>query len=137
MKTLSLTLMVAPAYTARRLLFALGLTLLFATALSLVEGRIPPSECPEGDFECTAGGDLGWLLPGATALSLTAAFILHLGIEKGVTSPLLKMFPAEDEAAQRQAFNDEMRDAQDEENLSDAWAGLEAGLLSSGTSEEE
>lgn len=129
--------MEAPAHVARRLLFALALALLFATSLSLIDGRLPPSECEDEQFECTSGGDIGWLLPISTALIFTLATLLHLGVERGVDSPLLRLFPADGESAQRDAIVAEMRESRDEDELSDAWAGLEAGLLSAKTSEEE
>ena len=129
--------MEAPARAARRLLFGLGIALLLATAFALIDGRLPPSECPEDTYNCTASNDMGWLLPVATVVTLLAGYILHLGIEKGVNSPLLKMFPAAGLSAQRDALLSDVSDSQDEDALSDAWADLEQGLLSSKEKEEE
>ena len=129
--------MEAPASAARRLLFGLGIALLLATAFALIDGRLPPSECPEDTYNCTASNDMGWLLPVATVVTLLAGYILHLGIEKGVNSPLLKMFPAVGPSAQRDALLSDVSDSQDEDSLSDAWADLEQGLLSSKEKEEE
>ena len=129
--------MEAPARAARRLLFGLGIALLLATAFALIDGRLPPSECPEDTYNCTASNDMGWLLPVATVVTLLAGYILHLGIEKGVNSPLLKMFPAVGPSAQRDALLSDVSDSQDEDSLSDAWADLEQGLLSSKEKEEE
>jgi len=129
--------MEAPARAARRLLFGLGIALLLATAFALIDGRLPPSECPEDTYNCTASNDMGWLLPVATVVTLLAGYILHLGIEKGVNSPLLKMFPAVGPSAQRDALLSDVSDSQDEGSLSDAWADLEQGLLSSKEKEEE
>ena len=129
--------MEAPARAARRLLFGLGIALLLATAFALIDGRLPPSECPEDTYNCTASNDMGWLLPVATVVTLLAGYILHLGIEKGVNSPLLKMFPAVGLSAQRDALLSDVSDSQDEDALSDAWADLEQGLLSSKEKEEE
>ena len=129
--------MEAPASAARRLLFGLGIALLLATAFALIDGRLPPSECPEDTYNCTASNDMGWLLPVATVVTLLAGYVLHLGIEKGVNSPLLKMFPAVGPSAQRDALLSDVSDSQDEDSLSDAWADLEQGLLSSKEKEEE
>ncbi|MDP6742850.1 MAG: hypothetical protein QF807_05865 [Candidatus Thalassarchaeaceae archaeon] len=129
--------MEAPARAARRLLFGLGIALLLATAFALIDGRLPPSECPEDTYNCTASNDMGWLLPAATVVTLLAGYILHLGIEKGVNSPLLKLFPSSGSSAQREALLSDVSDSQDEDSLSDAWADLEQGLLSSKEKEEE
>ncbi|DAC50332.1 MAG TPA: hypothetical protein HA340_03805 [Candidatus Thalassarchaeaceae archaeon] len=129
--------MEAPARAARRLLFGLGIALLLATAFALIDGRLPPSECPEDTYNCTASNDMGWLLPAATVVTLLAGYILHLGIEKGVNSPLLKLFPSGGSSAQREALLSDISDSQDEDSLSDAWADLEQGLLSSKEKEEE
>ena len=64
-------------------------------------------------------------------------FILHLGIERGLNSPLLKLFPTTDSFTQRENISIDVLDSQDEESLSDAWADLEQGLLSSKDKEEE
>jgi hypothetical protein len=53
--------MEAPAHTARRLLFGLGLALLLATAFALIDGRLPPSVCAENAIECTASNDISGL----------------------------------------------------------------------------
>jgi hypothetical protein len=129
--------MEAPAHTARRLLFGLGLALLLATAFALIDGRLPPSVCAENAIECTAGNDISWLVPAFTAVTLLAGFIIHLGITRGVKSPLLHLFPIEGTSAQRERMINELSDSQDEDDLSGAWANLEQGLLSSKIEEEE
>ena len=127
----------APAHTARRLLFGLTLALLLATAFALVDGRLPPSECLDDEYNCTASNSMGWLIPVATMTTFLAGYILHIGIEKGVNSPLLKMFPATDSSTQRKILSMDISDSQDEASLSDAWADLEQGLLSPKDKEEE
>ncbi len=129
--------MEAPAHTARRLLFGLGLALLLATAFALIDGRLPPSVCAENAIECTASTDISWLVPAFTVVTLLAGFIIHLGITKGVKSPLLHMFPIEGPSAQREHMINELSESQDEDDLSGAWANLEQGLLSSKIEEEE
>ena len=129
--------MEAPARTARRLLFGLSFVLLLATAFALIDGRLPPSECLEGEYNCTSSNGMGWLIPGATIITLLSGFILHLGIERGLNSPLLKLFPTTDSFTQRENISIDVLDSQDEESLSDAWADLEQGLLSSKDKEEE
>ncbi len=129
--------MEAPARTARRLLFGFGIALLLATSFALIDGRLPPSECPEDTYNCTASNEFGWFLPAATILTLFSGYLLHLGIEKGFNSPLLKMFPVADSSTQRESISMDISDSQDESHLSDAWADLEQGLLSSKENEEE
>ena len=128
--------MEAPAYTARRLLFGLGLALLMATAFALIDGRLPPAVCAENAIECTAGTDISWLVPAFTAITLFSGLIIHLGITKGLKSPLLHLFPIEGSSAQRERMVSELSDSQDEDDLSGAWANLEQGLLSSKVEEE-
>ena len=128
--------MEAPAYTARRLLFGLGLALLMATAFALIDGRLPPAVCAENATECTAGTDISWLVPAFTAITLFAGLIIHLGITKGLKSPLLHLFPVEGSSAQRERMVSELSESQDEDDLSGAWANLEQGLLSSKVEEE-
>ena len=127
----------APAHAARRLFFGLGFALLLATAFALIDGRLPPAECLEDEYNCTSSNEMGWLIPVATIFTLLSGYILHIGIEKGVNSPLLKMFPATDSSTQREIISMDILDSQDESSLSDAWADLEQGLLSSKEGEEE
>ena len=129
--------MEAPAHTARRLLFGLGLALLMATAFALIDGRLPPAVCAENAIECTASNDISWLVPASTVVTLLAGFIIHLGITKGVKSPLLHLFPIEGPSAQRERMVSDLSESQDEDDLSGAWANLEQGLLSSKVEEEE
>ena len=136
-QALFVVIMEAPARAARRLFFGLGIALLLATAFALIDGRLPPSDCPEDMYNCTASNDMGWLLPAVTIFTLLIGYILHLGIEKGLNSPLLKLFPAVDSSSQREDFTMDVSDSQDEGYLSDAWADLEQGLLSSKEKEEE
>ena len=67
--------METPARAAERLFFGLGFALLLATAFALIDGRLPPDECPEPDESliddpCTASSPIGWLVPGGAALAL-------------------------------------------------------------------
>lgn len=129
--------MEAPALTARRLFFGLGLALLLATAFALIDGRLPPGQCAENVYECTSSTEIAWLLPAATVLSLLAGLSLHLSIEKGSNSPLLAFFPNQDQSTQREKMTSDISESQDEDDLSGAWANLEEGLLTSKNDEEE
>ena len=86
-------IMEAPARTARRLLFGFGIALLLATAFALIDGRLPPSECPEETYNCTASNEFGWFLPAATILTLFSGYLLHLGIEKGFNFSIIENVP--------------------------------------------
>lgn len=125
--------MASPALTARRLLLGLGFALLLATAFALVDGRLPPAECPEDPLaNCTSSDSTGWLIPGAAVICLLAGFSLSSS-----NSPLASLFPSGDAASQEEALTQEVSEEMDEEDLSDAWANLEQGLLKSKVSEEE
>nr|AIE98727.1 hypothetical protein [uncultured marine group II/III euryarchaeote KM3_07_G11]AIF06443.1 hypothetical protein [uncultured marine group II/III euryarchaeote KM3_192_C12] len=122
-----------PAVTARRLLLGLGFALLLATAFALIDGRLPPADCPDDPLSnCTSTGTIGWLIPGAAIASLLAGFTLS-----NSNSPLSTLFPSQDVAVQEAALTEEVAEELDEEDLSDAWANLEKGLLESKVSEEE
>jgi hypothetical protein len=122
-----------PAVTARRLLLGLGFALLLATAFALIDGRLPPAECPDDPLSnCTSSGSIGWLIPGAAIAFLLAGFTIS-----NSNSPLSTMFPSQNVAVQEVALTQEVAEELDEEDLSDAWANLEKGLLESKVSEEE
>jgi hypothetical protein len=122
-----------PAATARRLLLGLGFALLLATAFALIDGRLPPAECPDDPLSnCTSSGSTGWLIPGAALVCLLAGFSLL-----NSNSPLSSLFPSIDEEVQEADLTQEVSEERDEEDLSDAWAHLEKGLLESRVSEEE
>ena len=125
--------MVPPAVTARRLLFGLGFALLLATAFALIDGRLPPEDCPDDPLaSCTSSSEIGWLVPGAAAVCLLLA--VTMGSDN---SPLSSLFPVGDAEIQREALGQDVADEQDEDMLSDAWANLEKGLLETKVGEEE
>lgn len=123
--------MEAPARTARRLFFGIGVALLLATSFALIDGRLPPAECEMNEYNCTSTNELGWMVPLLSGITLFFGLMLHLGIEKGVKSPLLALFPVENSKEQRELISMDLSDSQDEDSLSNAWAELEQGLLSS------
>ncbi len=126
----------ASAVAARRLFAGLTIALLLATAFGLIDGRLPPSECAEDAYECTAGNELGWLIPAGAMLSGLAALLLHLAITKGTNSPIVSLFPVETKEMLISRTNEELSDFQDEDELSGAWADLERRVLSKSTEEE-
>jgi hypothetical protein len=133
--------MQAPARIASRVLLGLGLALLLATAFSLQDGRLPPTEClDEDEFAadpCISSGDSGWLLPGGAFACLLLAGMLRLQYTRGVRTPLSSLFPSVDEEQLRELMFTDDVDAGDEDRLGDAWADLERGLLEQRVGEEE
>ena len=134
--------MQTPARAAERLFLGRGLALLLATAFALIDGRLPPDECPEPDASlpddpCTASSHLGWLVPAGAALGLGLGFVYRTARKSGTTPPFSKYFPNESESQISERLAAEHSDAHDTDRLSGAWANMEVKMLEQTHNEEE
>ena len=134
--------METPARAAERLFLGLGFTLLLATAFALIDGRLPPDDCPEPDESliddpCTASSPIGWLVPGGAALALGLGFVYRTARQSGTSPPFAKYFPHESESEISERLSSEHADAHDTDRLSGAWANMETKMLESTHGEEE
>ncbi len=133
--------METPARAAERLFIGLGLALLLATAFALIDGRLPPEECPEttllNEDPCTASSPIGWLIPGGAAISLGLGIVYRLARQSGSDAPFSRYFPSESESAIAERVSKDHSDAHDTDRLSGAWANMEAKMLETTHGEEE
>ena len=134
--------MQTPARAAERLLLGLGFALLLATAFALIDGRLPPDECPEPDASliddpCTASSPIGWLIPAGAALGLGLGFVYRTARKSGTSPPFGKYFPNESESQISERLSAEHSDAHDTDRISGAWANMEVKMLESSHGEEE
>ena len=135
--------METPARAAERLCFGLGIALLLATAFSLIDGRLPPADCPEaddispGDEPCTSASKSGWLVPGGAAGALLLGLLMRSSRKQGSGSVMGGLLSNEGESEIASRLAEEHVDADDEDRLSGAWADLEVKMLESTQSEEE
>ena len=130
------------AQAAERLFFALGITLLLATAFALIDGRLPPDDCPESDDSlmsepCTASSLIGWLVPGGSAIALGLGFVFRTARQTGSAAPFGKYFPNESHSQISERLSEEHADAHDTDRLSGAWANMETKMLETAHGEEE
>jgi len=135
-------MMQTPARAAERLFFGLGFALLLATAFALIDGRLPPDDCPEPDFSqldepCTASSPIGWLVPGGAAIGLGLGFVYRRARLSGSPPPFSQYFPNESESEVSERVSEDHSDAHDTDRLSGAWADMETKMLESTHGEEE
>jgi len=132
--------METPARAAERLMLGLGLALLMATGFALVDGRLPPADCPEEALQCTASGPEGWVLVGLTVIFLGSSLLMRLARTQGTPSPFSAIFGDVDEGRLEAKIEAEMSlesEAADEDaRLNARWATLEAKVLSANVGEE-
>ncbi|MEE3083548.1 MAG: hypothetical protein VX320_05650 [Candidatus Thermoplasmatota archaeon] len=131
--------MSTPARSAENLSLGLGIVLLLATAFALIDGRLPPADCPEEDTQeiCTSSSDFGWFVVGGAALFLSIGLMMRMSRTSGSGSLFPNLYPDEDENAIADKVADEFDDAHDTDRLAGAWANLESKMLESSHSEEE
>ena len=134
--------MQTPARAAERLFFGLGFALLLATAFALIDGRLPPDNCPEPDLPqhdepCTASSFIGWLVPGGAAIGLGLGFVYRTARQSGASPPFSQYFPNESESDIVERVSEDHSDAHDTDRLSGAWADMETKMLESTHGEEE
>ncbi len=131
--------MTTPARAAEHLFLALGIVLLLATAFALIDGRLPPADCPEEDTEeiCTSSSDIGWFVVGGAALFLSVGLMMRMSRTSGSGALFGNFFPDEDENLIAVRVAEEFEDVHDTDRLTGAWANLETKMLESNHSEEE
>ena len=130
------------AQAAERLFFALGIALLLATAFALIDGRLPPDDCPESQDSqiadpCTASSPIGWLVPVGAALGIGMGFVFRTARQTGTNPPFGRYFPNESQSQISERLSEEHADANDTDRLSGAWANMEAKMLETTHGEEE
>ena len=131
----------SPSQSAENLIIGLGIVLLLATAFALIDGRLPPAECPSStsdlDDACTSSSVIGWLIPGTAVLCLTLGISSRMAHNSGKTSFLDRFFTNESESEMAKRVSEDYDDEHDTDRLSGAWANMEAKMLESNHSEEE
>ena len=131
----------SPSQSAENLIIGLGIVLLLATAFALIDGRLPPAECPPStsdlDDACTSSSVIGWLIPGTAVLCLTLGISSRMAHNSGKASLLDRFFTNESESEIAKRVREDFEDEHDTERLSGAWANMEAKMLESNHSEEE
>jgi hypothetical protein len=130
-----------PSKSAENLFIGLGLVLLLATAFALIDGRLPPAECPASpsaiDDACTSSSIIGWAIPGAAVISLFLGVSSRIAHNSGKTSLLDQFFTNESESEIAKRVGEDYDDEHDIDRLSGAWANMEAKMLESNHGEEE
>lgn len=110
----------SPARIAFQLLVATGFGLLLATAFAIEAGTL------------SASVSLGWLIPLMSLISFSCALAVAGGI-----SPFDSFFPHETTSQMQDRVEDEFNVDLKDGEVSDAWAKLEAEVLSDMMSESE
>ena len=133
--------METPGLAAERLFLGLGIALLLITAFALIDGRLPPADCPEVETlnapACTSSDVSGWLVPGAAALALALGLLMRMSRTSGDGSLFPRLFPSESQAEIAERLSEDHGDADDADRLSGDWAKMEVKMLESGHAEEE
>ena len=131
----------SPSQSAENLIIGLGIVLLLATAFALIDGRLPPAECPPSTSDlydaCTSSSVIGWLIPGTAVLCLTLGISSRMAHNSGKASLLDRFFTNESEFEIAKRVSEDYDDEHDTDRLSGAWANMEAKMLESNHSEEE
>ena len=130
-----------PSKSAENLFIGLGIVLLLVTAFALIDGRLPPADCPTStaitDEPCTSSSVIGWVIPGAAIISLFLGISSRMAHEAGKPSLLDHYFTNESESAISSRVSEDYQDEHDTDRLSGAWANMEAKMLESSHGEEE
>lgn len=130
-----------PSKSAENLFIGLGIVLLLVTAFALIDGRLPPADCPTStsitDEPCTSSSVIGWAIPGAAIISLFLGISSRMAHEAGKRSLLDRYFTNESESDISSRVSEDYQDEHDTDRLSGAWANMEAKMLESSHSEEE
>ena len=131
----------SPSQSAENLFIGLGIVLLLATAFALIDGRLPPAECPETTSAlaeaCTSSSILGWTITGAAVICLIVGISSRMAHASGKNSLLDRFFSNESESEVAKRVSEDFEDEHDTERLSGAWANMEAKMLESNQAEEE
>ena len=127
--------------SAQNLFIGLGIALLLATAFALIDGRLPPADCPESTQSlgepCVASSELGWLIPGAALICLGIGLTARMARKSGNPTILDRFFSNESESETTQRLSEEFEDAHDDHRLSGAWANMEVKMLETAHGDEE
>ena len=130
-----------PSKSAENLFIGLGIVLLLVTAFALIDGRLPPADCPTStsitDEPCTSSSVIGWLIAGGAVVSLFLGISSRMAHEAGKRSLLDHYFTNESESDISSRVSEDYQDEHDTDRLSGAWANMEAKMLESSHSEEE
>ena len=130
-----------PSKSAENLFIGLGIVLLLVTAFALIDGRLPPADCPTStaitDDPCTSSSVIGWVIPGAAIISLFLGISSRMAHEAGKRSLLDHYFTNESESDISSRVSEDYQDEHDINRLSGAWANMEAKMLESSHGEEE
>ena len=130
-----------PSKSAENLFIGLGIVLLLVTAFALIDGRLPPADCPTSteitDDPCTSSSVIGWVIPGAAIISLFLGISSRMAHEAGKRSLLDHYFTNESESDISSRVSEDYQDEHDTDRLSGAWANMEAKMLESSHGEEE
>ncbi len=133
--------MTTPAKAGERIILGVGIVLLLATAFALIDGRLPPAECPDAGEsaaaeDCTSSGESGWLIPTAAAICFAVVLVSRTARNSG--SELFgRILPDETDSEMQNRMRSDNVDKHDDERLSGAWASMETKMLSSKHDEEE
>lgn len=130
-------IMSTPSESAQNLLLALGVALLLASAFALIDGRLPPADCLEGETACVSSSELGWLIPGTAFICLTLGLSAKIARRAGKKTILDRFFSHESESDLNKRMSEDFSDAHDTDRLSGAWANMEVKMLESTHGEEE
>ena len=119
----------------------MGIVLLLVTAFALIDGRLPPADCPTStaitDETCTSSSVIGWLIPGGAVVSLFLGISSRMAHDAGKRSLLDHYFTNESESDISSRVSEDYQDEHDTDRLSGAWANMEAKMLESSHGEEE
>ena len=130
-----------PSKSAENLFIGLGIVLLLVTAFALIDGRLPPADCPTStaitDETCTSSSVIGWVIPGAAVVSLLLGISSRMAHDAGKRSLLDHYFTNESESDISSRVSEDYQDEHDTDRLSGAWANMEAKMLESSHGEEE
>ena len=130
-----------PSKSAENLFIGLGIVLLLVTAFALIDGRLPPADCPTStaitDDPCTSSSVIGWVIPGAAIISLFLGISSRIAHEAGKPSLLDHYFTNESESDISSRVSEDYQDEHDTDRLSGAWANMEDKMLESSHGEEE
>ena len=127
--------------SAQNLFIGLGIALLLASAFALIDGRLPPADCPESTSPqaepCVASSELAWLIPGGALICLGIGLTARTARKSGKPTILDRFFSNESESDMAERLSEEFADAHDTARLSGAWANMEVKMLETNHSEEE
>ena len=127
--------------SAQNLFIGLGIALLLASAFALIDGRLPPADCPESTSSqaepCVASSELSWLIPGGALICLGIGLTARTARKSGKPTILDRFFSNESESDMTERLSEEFADAHDTDRLSGAWANMEVKMLETNHSEEE